>query len=392
MIIGVPKETYPGEKRVALVPAIIPALLKGGLEVRIEQGAGVEAGYPDAAYTEKGGAIVPSRAQLFEHAHIVAQVRTLGANPEQGQRDLPLMRRGQSIVGIADALSNPQAIRELNARHVRAWAMELMPRITRAQSMDVLSSMGMVMGYKAVLMAADALPKMFPMLMTAAGTVAPARVLIIGAGVAGLQAISMARRLGAAVEAYDLRPAVKEQVLSLGAKFLDLPLETRDAEDTGGYAKAQDDAFYRRQQTLLTKAVGASDVVITTAAVPGQKAPVLITADMVAGMAPGSVIIDLAAERGGNCELTRLHQTVTAHGVTIIGPDNLAATVPYHASQLYAKNMAAFLLHVVKNGELAMDGEDDITRETLLTRDGDVVHPTLRERLNLPAGGRTEER
>ena len=383
MIIGVPKETFPGEKRVALIPAIIPSLQKGGMEVHLESGAGVESGYPDVAYTEKGGTIVASRRELFERARIVVQVRTLGANPEHGRADLPMMQRDQVIVGIAEALSNPQAIGELQTQHVRAFAMELMPRITRAQSMDVLSSMGTVSGYKAVLMAANALPKMVPMLMTAAGTVTPAKVFIIGAGVAGLQAISMARRLGAAVEAYDVRPAVKEQVLSLGAKFVDLPLDAGDAEDKGGYAKAQDEEFYRRQRDLLTKVLTSSDVVITTAAVPGKKAPVLITADMVAGMSPGSVIVDLAAERGGNCALTRLNQTVVEHGVTIIGPENPASLVPYHASQMYSKNIATFLLHLVKKGELTLDVEDEITKETLLTRDGEIVHPHVRTLLGL---------
>ncbi len=383
MIIGVPKETFPGEKRVALIPAVIPSLQKGGMEVHLESGAGVESGYPDVAYSEKGGTIVASRRELFERARIVVQVRTLGANPEHGRADLPMMQRDQVIVGIAEALSNPQAIRELQTQHVRAFAMELMPRITRAQSMDVLSSMGTVSGYKAVLMAANALPKMVPMLMTAAGTVTPAKVFIIGAGVAGLQAISMARRLGAAVEAYDVRPAVKEQVLSLGAKFVDLPLDADDAEDKGGYAKAQDEEFYRRQRDLLTKVLTSSDVVITTAAVPGKKAPILITADMVAGMSPGSVIVDLAAERGGNCALTRLNQTVVEHGVTIIGPDNPASLVPYHASQMYSKNIATFLLHLVKKGELTLDVEDEITRETLLTRDGEIVHPHVRTLLGL---------
>ncbi len=392
MIVGVPKETYPGERRVAFIPAGIPALRKGGMDVHIERGAGVAAGYPDDAYTEKGGVVAVSRAHLFEQAHVIAQIRTLGANPERGASDLPLMRPGQSIVGMTDALANPRAVRELNARHVRVWAMELMPRITRAQSMDVLSSMGTIIGYKAVLMAADALPKMFPMLMTAAGTVTPARVLVIGAGVAGLQAISMARRLGAAVEAYDLRPTVKEQVLSLGARFVDVPLEARDAEDTGGYAKAQDESFYQRQRTLLTKVVGASDVVIATATIPGHQAPVLITTDMVGGMAPGSVILDLAAERGGNCEATQLGQTVVTRGVTIIGPENLASTVPYHASQMYSKNMAAFLLHLVRAGDVTIDPEDDITRNTLLTRDGDIVHPGIRDLAGAPAGERTEER
>ena len=383
MIIGVPKETFPGEKRVALIPAIIPSLQKGGMEVHLESGAGVESGYPDAAYTEKGGTIVASRRELFEQARIVVQVRTLGANPDHGRADLPMMQRDQVIVGIAEALSNPQAIGALQTQHVRAFAMELMPRITRAQTMDVLSSMGTVSGYKAVLMAANALPKMLPMLMTAAGTVTPAKVFIIGAGVAGLQAISMARRLGAAVEAYDVRPAVKEQVLSLGAKFVDLPLDTGDAQDKGGYAKAQDEAFYQRQRDLLTKVLTSSDVVITTAAVPGKKAPILITADMVAGMSPGSVIVDLAAERGGNCALTKLNETVVEHGVTIIGPENPASLVPYHASQMYSKNIATFLLHLVKKGELTLDMEDDITKDTLLTRDGEIVHPHVRTLLGL---------
>lgn len=391
MIIGVPKETYPGEQRVALIPATLPSLKKEGMDVQIETGAGAASGYPDDAYTEKGGTIVSSRSQLFETAQIIAQVRLLGANPEQGQTDLPLMQPDQIIVGMADALANPHGIRELTTRRVRAFAMELMPRITRAQSMDVLSSMGTVSGYKAVLLAADALPKMAPMLMTAAGTVTPAKVFVIGAGVAGLQAVSMARRLGAAVEAYDVRPSVKEQVLSLGAKFVDLPLDTQDAEDKGGYAKAQDESFYRRQRELLTKVIAASDVVITTATVPGKKAPILITADMVAGMTPGSVIIDLAAERGGNCELTQADRTVVVHGVTIIGTENLPSLVPYHASQMYSKNIATFLLHLVKKGELTIDREDEITKGTLVTCDGDVVHPQIRELLGAPAGGGEEQ-
>lgn len=391
MIIGVPKETYPGEQRVALIPATLPSLKKEGMDVQVETGAGAASGYPDDAYTEKGGTIVSSRQQLFETAQIITQVRLLGANPEQGKTDLPLMQADQILVGMADALANPHSLKELTTRRVRAFAMELMPRITRAQSMDVLSSMGTVSGYKAVLMAADALPKMFPMLMTAAGTVTPAKVFIIGAGVAGLQAVSMARRLGAAVEAYDVRPAVKEQVLSLGAKFVDLPLDTQEAEDKGGYAKAQDESFYRRQRELLTKVIASSDVVITTATVPGKKAPVLITGDMVAGMSPGSVIIDLAAERGGNCELTKANQTVVAHGVTIIGTENLPSMVPYHASQMYSKNIATFLLHLVKKGEITINREDEITRETLLTCDGDVVHPQIREILD-PSAGKGEEK
>lgn len=391
MIVGVPKETYPGEKRVALIPAVVPSLIKGGMEVKVEAGAGAESGYPDSAYVEKGASIATSRIQLFESANIITQVRLLGANPEQGQTDLPLMQAGQVLIGIAEALSNPHALRDFLPRKVTTFGMELMPRITRAQSMDVLSSMGTIAGYKAVLMAANVLPKMFPMLMTAAGTIAPSRVLIIGAGVAGLQAISVARRLGASVEAYDLRPAVKEQVLSLGAKFVDLPLETKDAEDKSGYAKAQDEEFYRKQRELLGKVIAASDVVITTASVPGKKAPILITADMVASMTPGSVIVDLAAERGGNCELTKRNQTITAHGVTIIGEENIPSTVPYHASQMYSKNIATFLLHLVKKGELTLDMEDEITKETLLTRDGEIVHPKIREILGPLAGRKSEE-
>lgn len=383
MIVGVPKETYPGERRVALIPALIPSLTKGGMEVVVESGAGHEAGYPDTAYTEKGGHIAVSRSEVFEKAQILLHIRLPGANPEAGKSDISLYRSEQVVIGIAEALSNPSSVRELGTRRVMAFAMELMPRITRAQSMDVLSSMGTIAGYKAVLLAAESLPKMFPMLMTAAGTVTPAKVLVIGAGVAGLQAISMARRLGASVEAYDLRPAVKEQILSLGAKFVELPIETADAEDKGGYAKAQDETFYQRQRELMGKVVASNDVVISTAAVPGKKAPILITADMVARMAPGSVIVDLAAERGGNCELTKLNQTIVTHGVTIKGPENLAATVPYHASQMYAKNISTFLLHLVKKGEMKIDMADEITRDTMLTRNGDIVNPQVRELLGM---------
>ena len=385
MKIGVVKETFPGEQRVAMVPAVIPSLIKGGMEVIIESQAGEPSGYPDADYIEKGGTIAESRAQVFEVSDFILQVRLLGANPEEGKADLDKFRNGQHLVGMAEALSNPQSIQELAAKGVTAFALELMPRITRAQSMDILSSMGTVAGYKAVLMAAYTLPKMFPMLMTAAGTVTPARVLIIGAGVAGLQAISVARRLGASVEAYDIRPAVKEQIQSLGAKFVELPLETGDSEDKGGYAKAQDEEFYKKQRELLGKVIANSDVVISTAAVPGKKAPILITADMVAGMAPGSVIVDLAAERGGNCELTKPGETVTAHGVTIQGPENLPTTVPYHASQMWSKNVATFLLHLVKKGELTLDMDDEITKETMMTQNGEVVLARIREALGLPA-------
>ncbi|GJL64241.1 MAG: NAD(P) transhydrogenase subunit alpha [Nitrospirales bacterium] len=384
MIVGVPKESYPGEHRVALVPGVLESLKKIDLEVLVEKGAGEEAGYPDSAFIDKGGKIAETRAQVFEAADFIVQMRLLGANPDQGQADLALIRSGQMLIGMAEALTDPQSVKTLGERGALVFAMELMPRITRAQSMDVLSSMGTVAGYKAVILAANSLPKMFPMLMTAAGTVTPAKILIIGAGVAGLQAISMARRLGAKVEAYDIRPAVKEQILSLGARFVELPIETKDSEDKGGYAKVQDEAFYQKQRELLAKVIASSDVVISTAAVPGKKAPVLVTADMVAGMAPGSVIVDLAAERGGNCELTKLGQVIVTNGVTIHGPENLTSTVPYHSSQMYAKNITTFLQHLVKKGELKIDMDDEITSGTLLTRDGEVIHQQIREVLGLP--------
>jgi len=379
--VGVPRETYPGERRVALAPASVQPLLKAGLRVLVEAGAGSEAGFPDQAYAEREASVVSRREVLA--ADVVLQVRTLGANPEAGRDDLDAFRSGQVVIGMAAPLSAPEAARELAERGVTLFAMELIPRISRAQGMDVLSSQATIAGYKAVLLAADALPKMFPMLTTAAGTVAPARVFVIGAGVAGLQAIATARRLGAVVEAYDVRPAVKEQVESLGAKFVELPLEASDAEDRGGYATAQDEEFYRRQRETMSRVVRASDVVITTALVPGMKAPVLVPADAVEGMAPGSVIVDLAAEAGGNCELTRADETVEVNGVRILGPTNLPSTIPHHASQMYAKNVSSFLLHLVTEGKVELDMEDEITRETLAAWDGEVVHPRIRQALGL---------
>jgi NAD(P) transhydrogenase subunit alpha len=396
MRIAVPKETFPGETRVALVPAALPPLKKAGVSVAIERGAGEAAGFPDAAFTAAGAEIV-SREDVFATGDVLLQVRTPPANPDQGRADVTRIRRGQTLIGFAEPLSAPPETLAVAERGATLFAMELMPRITRAQSMDALSSMATIAGYKAVLIAASTLPRMFPMLMTAAGTIAPARVFIMGAGVAGLQAISAARRLGAKVEAYDVRPAVKEQVQSLGAKFVEVPLETAGAEDKGGYATAQDEAFYRRQREMMLKVVAANDVVITTALVPGRKAPILVTGQMVAGMAPGSVVVDLAAERGGNCELTEPDRTVVKHGVTIIGPTNLPATVPYHASQMYARNITTFLLHLMTAGakrsggsaaagttpgpSLAIDPDDEITRETLVARDGEIVHPRVRPQM-----------
>ena len=385
MIVGVPKESFPGERRVALVPMVIPNLAKAGLQVVVEAGAGEGAGYPDAAFVEKGAKILPDRAAVFQTADIITQVLCYGSNVRTGRADLPLFRRDQVLVGFLRPLGSKEVVQEVAGSGVSSFSVELMPRTTRAQSMDALSSMATVCGYKAVLVAADTLPKLFPMLTTAAGTITPARVLIIGAGVAGLQAIATARRLGAVVSGYDLRPAVKEQVQSLGARFVELPLETADAQDARGYAKAQDEAFYARQRELMGKVIAEQDVVITTAVVPGKTAPVLVTAEMVRGMAPRSVIVDLAAERGGNCELTRSGETIVAEGVTIIGQINLASTVPYHASQLYARNLTSFLQLLVKDGKLNLNLQDDIIRDTLLTRGGDVVNPRVREFYSLPA-------
>ena len=385
MIVGVPKESFPGERRVALVPSVIPNLKKAGLEVVIEKGAGSEAGYPDATYADKGAKVLPDRAAVFGTADIITQVLCYGSNDRTGKADLPLMKRDQALIGFLRPLGSKEVVQDIAGKGVTSFAVEMMPRTTRAQSMDALSSMATACGYKAVLIAADTLPKFFPMLTTAAGTITPSRVLIIGVGVAGLQAIATARRLGAVVSAYDLRPVVKEQVQSLGARFVELAIEAKDAQDARGYARAQDDAFYAKQRELLGRVIAENDVVITTAVVPGKKAPVLVTAEMVRGMAPGSVIVDLAAERGGNCELTRSGETIVDSGVTIIGRINLASTVPYHASSLYARNITAFLQHLVKDGKLNLKTDDEITRETLLTRGGEIVNARVREFYSLPA-------
>jgi len=385
VIVGIVKEAFPGERRVAVVPAVIPSLAKAGCQVVVEAGAGLEAGYLDAAYVEKGARLVPTRAEVFAAADAIFQVLCHGANDKTGRADLALLRRETVLIGFVRPLGDPQAVREIAATGAITFAVELMPRITRAQSMDALSAMSTVAGYKAVLLAAATLPRMFPMLMTAARTVTPARVLVVGAGVAGLQAITTARKLGGVVSGYDVRPAAREQVQSLGARFVELPLEAADAEDRRGYARAQDEGFYRRQRELMARVVAESDVVVTTAVVPGRTAPVLITRDMAAAMAPGSVIVDLAAERGGNCELTRANETIVAHGVTIVGAVNIAGTVPYHASQMYAKTVSAFFLHLTRGGTLQLDLEDEITRETMVTRGGDVVHPRVREALHAAA-------
>ncbi len=365
-----------GERRVALTPRACEALIKVGMSTVVERNAGAEAGYPDSEY-EARGTKVATRDEVFAEAHVVTQVRTLGANPRAGRDDLKRYRRGQVVVGMGEPLTALEENAVLADAGVTYFALELVPRITRAQSMDVLSSMACVAGYKAVLMAAEALPKMLPMMTTAAGTVSPARVLVLGAGVAGLQAIATARRLGAVVSGYDIRPDTKEQVESLGAKFVVLDIQAQGAQDKGGYAKQMDDAFYRRQRELLTAVLREQDLVITTAAVPGKRAPILVTEEMVSAMAQGSVVLDMAAERGGNCALTRAGETVVHGGVNIMGPVNIPATVPYHSSQMFAFNMAAFLKLIVSKGELAINWDDEIVRETAVARDGQIVHARL---------------
>lgn len=385
MIVGVPREIYPGERRVALVPSVVANLKKASLDVAIEQGAGVEAGYTDAEYAAKGAQVLPSRADVFRAADIIVQVLSYGSNDKNGKADIPLFRRDQILVGFLRPLGALETVQSLADAGVTSFSVELMPRTTRAQSMDALSSMGTVAGYKAVLIAANTLLRLFPMMTTAAGTITPSRVFVIGAGVAGLQAIATARRLGAVTSAYDVRPAVKEQIHSLGARFVELPVEAQNAQDAGGYARAQDETFYQRQRELLTRVVAENDVVITTAVIPGKKSPILITGEMVKGMAPGSVIVDLAAERGGNCELTKSGESILAHGVTIIGWFNLAGTVPHDASQMYARNMVTFLTHLVKDGKARVDADDEIIRSTLVTRGGDIVNGRVREFFSIPA-------
>ena len=382
-ILGTPRETFPGERRVAIIPRQCEALRRAGIEAIVEESAGTAAGFPDEAYISRG-ARIGSREDVFREADIVAQVRCLGANPEAGRSDILLLRPGQVLVGFGEPLTALNECSDLATTGASFLAMELIPRITRAQSMDALSSMATISGYKAVLLGAEHLPKMFPMLMTAAGTITPAKVFVLGAGVAGLQAIATARRLGAVVCGYDVRPSVKEQVESVGAKFVMLDVDTQSSEDKGGYAKAMDEAFYRRQRQLLTEVLRDQDVVITTAAVPGRKAPILITAEMVCAMPAGSVIVDIAAERGGNCELTRAGEAIVHNDVTILGPVNLPATVPYHASQMFASNMSAFVKLLIREGRVSLNLEDEIIRETLITHEGRVVHSRVADLLGEP--------
>jgi NAD(P) transhydrogenase subunit alpha len=376
MKIGVAKESFPGERRVAITPASIPNIKKLGLQVVVQSGAGLDAGYEDASYLDKGAQIVPSRREVFD-CEMVVQVRAAGENPQLGAEDLPLIKQGQVIIASCDALSSLSQIEPIAKAGATLFALELIPRITRAQSMDILSSQATIAGYRAVLMGAMELHKIFPMMMTAAGTLSAAKVFVLGAGVAGLQAIATAKKLGAIVYAYDLRPACREQVESLGGKFVVLDIDSGSSEDKGGYAKAMDEAFYHRQREELAKTVAQCDVVITTAAIPGKRSPLLVTSHAVRSMQPGSVIVDLAAQRGGNCELTQADQRVVDSGVVILGPTNIVSDAAYHASLMFSNNVTKFLQNLIAEGKPNIRMEDEIIRDTLVTHHGNVVHPKL---------------
>jgi len=366
-----------------LVPAAVPTLVKAGMIVRIQSGAGQAAGFPDQQYVDKGAEIVAERAEAIREADVVLQVQALGAAGEHGADDLNPLRDGQVVISSCDPLTHPELVKTAAEKGLTTFSLELVPRITRAQSMDILSSMATIAGYRAVLLAATAAPRMFPMMMTAAGTLKPARVLIIGAGVAGLQAIATAKRLGAVVYGYDIRPAVREQVESLGGKFVELDVQVQQSETAGGYAKEMDEDFYRRQREAMKKVIADCDVVITTAAIPGKKAPVLVTTEMVEAMAPGSVVVDLAAERGGNVETTVPGETIDHHGVAVLGPCNLPSDVPVHASEMFSRNVLTFLQLMLQDGKLNIDTQDEILKETLLTRGREVVNPRVRELLGM---------
>lgn len=385
MIIGIPSEIKTGEQRVAMSPANVQSLTDKSVKVLLQANAGSAAGYPDAEYTAAGATITANRAEIFASADIILQVQSFGSNNENSDADLASLRKGQLVIGMMDPLASPQAAQAVAEKGASAIALELVPRISRAQSMDVLSSMATLAGYKAVLLGASAAPRIFPMLMTAAGTLQPARVLIMGVGVAGLQACATAKRLGAVVEAYDVRPAAREQILSVGAKPVELDLDTGESEGAGGYAKEQGEDFLRRQRELMTEVVAQQDIIITTAAIPGAKSPILVTEDMVKAMKPGSVIVDLAAERGGNCDLTEQGQTVVAHDVTILGPENIPSDLAFHASQMYGKNMQTLLELILDDeGNLSLDFNDEIVAGTVVAHQGEVPHAHMRKLLNLP--------
>jgi len=381
LIAGIAKEIGSNERRVAVTPESAKQIKAAGWDVILETGAGKGSFFEDRAYEEAGASIVSSAAELWSRSDVVLKIQPPLPNRALNAHEAELIREGAALICMLRPLSNIDAVKILARRRITSFSMDMIPRTTRAQRMDALSSMSTIAGYKAVLIASDTLPKILPMLVTAAGTIAPSRVLIVGAGVAGLQAIATARRLGAVVEAYDVRPAVKEEVESLGAKFVGPQLSEREAQDEQGYAKAISPEAQRQGMEMLQQRVAQADVVITTARVPGLKAPRLIPADSVARMKPGSVIVDLAADMGGNCELTQPGETVIRHDVTIHGPVRLASTVPVHASQMYSRNVTAFLLHLTRQGSLHLDWTDDITSGTCVTRDGEIVNAATRQRV-----------
>lgn len=384
MIIGITRELVAGEKRVSICPENIEALKASGINFWVEQGAGLSAGFNDSDYVAAGAEIIADRSSIFTKADIILQVQSFGANRQNAEQDLGLLRPQQIVIGMMDPLAAPQAAQQIADSGATAVALELVPRISRAQSMDVLSSMATLAGYRSVLLGAEASPRILPMLMTAAGTLQPARVLIMGVGVAGLQACATAKRLGAVVEAYDVRPAAREQIISVGATPVELDLPTESSEGAGGYAKQQSEEFLRRQRELMTEVVARQDIVITTAAVPGAKSPILVTEDMLKAMKPGSVVVDMAAERGGNCELTKLGQTTVEYGVSIIGPENMASEVAFHASQMYGKNMQTFLELILQDGQIDLNFDDEIIAGTVVAHNGAVTHPHIRKLLDLP--------
>ncbi|MFP6605034.1 MAG: Re/Si-specific NAD(P)(+) transhydrogenase subunit alpha [Myxococcota bacterium] len=391
MIIGIPREVLAGERRVALVPDAVKSLIDLGLEVLVQTGAGEESGFADGEYEDAGARLASEAAQVLGGADVILKVQPpQPISSADNSHEVDLITEGAALVALLKPLDALEVTERLAKRRVSAFAMEFMPRITRAQSMDALSSQSNLAGYEAVLLASTALPRIFPMMVTAAGTLQPSRILVIGAGVAGLQALGTAKRLGGITYAYDTRPVVKEQVESLGARFVELDLDTGDAEDAGGYATAQSDDFYQRQRDLLGEHVAKSDVVITTALVPGQEAPLLIEETAVQAMRRGSVIVDLAAEKGGNCALTEADKVVVKHGVTIMGHTNLPAKVPANASQLYAKNLVTFLDHLLEEGQLKFDLEDEITSGTLITHEGKVIHERIRSLLDERGAAKVE--
>ena len=385
MIIGITRELVAGENRVSLCPDNVQSLVDKGLELWVEQNAGAQAGFSDDDYISVGAKVVPDRDELFAKSDVILQVQSFGSNTENADDDLKRLKAKQLVIGMMDPLAQPQAAQQVADTGATAIALEMVPRISRAQSMDVLSSMATLAGYRSVLLGAEAAPRILPMLMTAAGTLQPARVLIMGVGVAGLQACATAKRLGAVVEAYDVRPAAREQIISVGATPVELDLPTESSEGAGGYAKKQSEEFLRMQREQMTEVVARQDIIITTAAIPGAKSPILVTEDMLKAMKTGSVLVDLAAERGGNCESTQMGKTVVAHGVTIVGPENLASDVAFHASQMYGNNIQTLLELILEEGQINLDFEDEIVAGTVIAHGGEVPHPYMRKLLDLPS-------